>query len=110
MKAEIINGWPQGNSIRILLTETSTAQVNSVRRALIADVPKLAITRLDFAQGINQDNATGDVYESVNTLPDEVIAPEPTVPANVTFAPAKVAAVVVPDLIIRLAEELVKLP
>ena len=74
MKAEIINGWPQGNSIRILLTETSTAQVNSVRRALIADVPKLAITRVDFAQGINQDNATGDVYESVNTLPDEVIA------------------------------------
>ena len=44
------------------------------------------------------------------TIPDEVIAPEPTVPANVTFAPAKVAAVVVPDLIIRLAEELVKLP
>ena len=74
MKAEIINGWPQGNSIRILLTETSTAQVNSIRRALIADVPKLAITRVDFAQGINQDNATGDVYESVNTLPDEVIA------------------------------------
>ena len=74
MKAEIVNGWPQGNSIRILLTETSTAQVNSIRRALIADVPKLAITRVDFAQGINQDNATGDVYESVNTLPDEVIA------------------------------------
>ncbi|MDE0557511.1 MAG: DNA-directed RNA polymerase subunit D [Candidatus Poseidoniaceae archaeon] len=74
MKAEIINGWPQGNSIRILLTETSTAQVNSVRRALIADVPKLAITRVDFAQGINQDNTTGEVYESVNTLPDEVIA------------------------------------
>ena len=74
MKAEIVNGWPQGNSIRILLTETSTAQINSIRRALIADVPKLAITRVDFAQGINQDNATGDVYESVNTLPDEVIA------------------------------------
>ncbi len=74
MKAEIINGWPQGNSIRLLLTETSTAQVNSIRRALIADVPKLAITRVDFAQGINQDNSTGEVHESVNTLPDEVIA------------------------------------
>jgi DNA-directed RNA polymerase subunit D len=74
MKAEIINGWPQGNSIRILLTETSTAQVNSIRRALIADVPKLAITRVDFAQGINQDNSTGEIHESVNTLPDEVIA------------------------------------
>ena len=74
MKAEIINGWPQGNSIRLLLTETSTAQVNSIRRALIADVPKLAITRVDFAQGINQDNSTGEIHESVNTLPDEVIA------------------------------------
>jgi DNA-directed RNA polymerase subunit D len=74
MKAEIINGWPQGNSIRLLLTETSTAQVNAIRRALIADVPKLAITRVDFAQGINQDNSTGEVHESVNTLPDEVIA------------------------------------
>jgi len=74
MKAEIINGWPQGNAIRILLTETTTAQVNSIRRALIADVPKLAITRVDFAQGINQDNSTGEVHESVNSLPDEVIA------------------------------------
>ena len=74
MKAEIINGWPQGNAIRILLTETTTAQVNSIRRALIADVPKLAITRVDFAQGINQDNSTGEIHESVNTLPDEVIA------------------------------------
>jgi DNA-directed RNA polymerase subunit D len=74
MKAEKIKGWPQGNSIRLLLTETSTAQVNAIRRALIADVPKLAITRVDFAQGINQDNSTGEVHESVNTLPDEVIA------------------------------------
>ena len=40
----------------------------------------------------------------------EVIAPEPTVPAKVTFAPLKVAAVVVPDLIIRSPDVLSKLP
>jgi len=44
------------------------------------------------------------------TIPVEVIAPEPTVPAKVTFAPLKVAAVVVPDLIMRLPDVLVKLP
>ena len=36
------------------------------------------------------------------TIPVEVIAPEPIVPANVTFAPENVAAVVVPDFNIRL--------
>ena len=41
---------------------------------------------------------------------DDVIAPEPTVPANVTFAPLNVAAVVVPDLIIKLLELFVKAP
>ena len=44
------------------------------------------------------------------TTPVEVIAPEPTVPAKVTFAPAKVNAVVVPDLIIRLPDVFVALP
>ena len=43
-------------------------------------------------------------------IPVEVIAPEPIVPAAVTFAPLKVNAVVVPDLIIRLADVLSKLP
>ena len=44
------------------------------------------------------------VASSVFIIPDEVIAPEPTVPASVTFAPLKVAAVVVPDLIIKLPD------
>ena len=43
MDAKIVDGWPQGNAIRILLTNTDAAQVNAIRRALIADVPKLAI-------------------------------------------------------------------
>ena len=52
MKTEIVEGWPQGHEIRILISETDTSQVNAIRRALIADVPKLAITRVDFSQGV----------------------------------------------------------
>ena len=42
MEAKTVEGWPQGNATRILLTDTDAAQVNAIRRrALIADVPKL---------------------------------------------------------------------
>jgi len=73
MKTEIVEGWPQGHEIRILISDTDAAQVNAIRRALIADVPKLAITRVVFSQGVTQDNK-GEVVESVNVLPDEVLA------------------------------------
>ena len=73
MKAQIVEGWPQGNKIRILLTGTNSAQVNSLRRTIMADVPKMAITKVRFEQGLSQDNK-GEVFESVNVLPDEVLA------------------------------------
>ncbi|MDA8594123.1 DNA-directed RNA polymerase subunit D [Euryarchaeota archaeon] len=91
MDVQIVDGWPRGNEIRILLTDTDAAQVNAVRRALIADVPKLAIDKVNFTQGVNQDNK-GEVFESVNVLPDETIAhrlamiPVPTFPdEGITF-------------------------
>ena len=91
MDVQIVDGWPRGNEIRILLTNTDAAQVNAVRRALIADVPKLAIDKVNFTQGVNQDNK-GEVFESVNVLPDETIAhrlamiPIPTFPdEGITF-------------------------
>ena len=73
MKAQIVEGWPKGNKIRIVLSETNAAQVNSLRRAILADVPKMAITKVRFEQGVTQDNK-GEVIESVNVLPDEVLA------------------------------------
>ena len=91
MDVQIVDGWPRGNEIRILLTNTDAAQVNAVRRALIAYVPKLAIDKVNFTQGVNQDNK-GEVFESVNVLPDETIAhrlamiPIPTYPdEGITF-------------------------
>ncbi|MGB1588175.1 MAG: DNA-directed RNA polymerase subunit D [Poseidonia sp.] len=73
MKTEIVEGWPQGHEIRILISDSDASQVNAIRRALIADVPKLAITRVDISQGVTQDNK-GEIVESVNVLPDEVLA------------------------------------
>ena len=73
MKAEIVEGWPKDNRIRIVLSDTNAAQVNSLRRAILADVPKMAITRVRFEQGVTQDNK-GEVIESINVLPDEVLA------------------------------------
>ena len=73
MKAQVVEGWPKGNKIRIVLSDTNAAQVNSLRRAIMADVPKMAITKVRFEQGVTQDNQ-GEVIESVNVLPDEVLA------------------------------------
>ncbi len=84
MKAEIVKGWPRGNSIRIVLSETDASQVNAIRRTLISDVPKLAITRVNISQGVVEND--GVILESVNVLPDEVLAhrlamiPIPTYP------------------------------
>lgn len=73
MKAKIVDDWPKGNSIRIHLSGTNAAQVNSLRRSIMADVPKMAITKVRFEQGSSLDN-DGVIYESVNALPDEVIS------------------------------------
>ena len=84
MKAQIVEGWPKENSIRIALSETDASQVNAIRRALISDVPKLAITRVNISQGVVEND--GVILESVNVLPDEMLAhrlamiPVPTYP------------------------------
>ena len=72
MKAQIVEGWPKENSIRIALSETDASQVNAIRRALISDVPKLAITRVNISQGVVEND--GVILESVNVLPDEMLA------------------------------------
>ena len=58
MKTEVVQGWPQGHEIRILISETDASQVNAIRRALIADVPKLAITRVFVARDCFSENTS----------------------------------------------------
>ena len=58
--------------IRILLTDTDRAFVNSVRRTLISDTPKMAIDTVRFEMGTTEMD--GEVWETDGPLPDEMIA------------------------------------
>lgn len=74
MKASVVDGYPKGNRMKILIEGVDASQVNALRRAIMADVPKMAISKVMFTLGVNQDNNRGEIFESVNALPDEVIA------------------------------------
>ena len=74
MKASVVDGYPKGNRMKILIEDVDASQVNALRRAIMADVPKMAISKVMFTLGVNQDNNRGEIFESVNALPDEVIA------------------------------------
>ncbi len=58
--------------IRILLTDTDRAFVNSIRRTLISDTPKMAIDNVRFDMGITEID--GEIWETDGPLPDEMIA------------------------------------
>ena len=58
--------------IRILLTDTDRSFVNSIRRTLISDTPKMAIDTVRFELGtIEMDD---EVWETNGPIPDEMIA------------------------------------
>ena len=58
--------------IRILLTDTDRSFVNSIRRSLISDTPKMAIDTVRFELGtIEMDD---EVWETNGPIPDEMIA------------------------------------
>ena len=93
MKASVVEGYPKGNKMKILIEDVDASQVNALRRAIMSDVPKMAIEKVMFTLGVNQDNNRGEIFESVNALPDEVIAhrlamiPIPTCPDNSIVSP-----------------------
>ena len=60
--------------IKVLLSNTDRAFANAIRRTLISDVPKMAIHKVRFELGTTTDNNTGETFESVGSIPDEVIA------------------------------------
>ena len=60
------------DKIKILLADTDRALVNSIRRSLVSDTPKMAIETVRFEMGtIEQED---QVWETTGPLPDEVIA------------------------------------
>ena len=72
MKASVVDGWPKNNRIRIHITDANASEVNSIRRTILSDVPKMAITKVRFEQGTIEED--GKILESVNVLPDEMLA------------------------------------
>jgi len=61
-------------TMRLELTKTSAAQVNAIRRTVLADVPKLAIEEVEFHLGPIRDEATGKDYDSSTSMFDEAVA------------------------------------
>jgi len=52
----------------------SASQVNAIRRALLSDVPKLAIEDVEFHLGPIRDEASGKDYDSSTSMFDEGVA------------------------------------
>jgi DNA-directed RNA polymerase subunit D len=59
--------------LNILITDTTPYFVNTIRRYLISDVPKMAIEDVEFHLGPIRDE-NGKEYESISPLFDEIIA------------------------------------
>ena len=72
VKIEIIE--ERDNHVTVLLKDTDRALANALRRTLMSNVPKMAIHRVRFELGTITDSQTGETYESVGAIPDEVIA------------------------------------
>ena len=56
MKASVVDGYPKGNKMKILIEDAEASHVNALRRAIMADVPKMAISKVMFTLGVNEDN------------------------------------------------------
>ena len=70
VNAEIL--YEDDEKIKILLKETDRAFVNSIRRTLMSDTPKMAIETVSFIKKTVEED--GEVWETDGPLPDEVIA------------------------------------
>jgi DNA-directed RNA polymerase subunit D len=60
------------NFLEFVISDTSPSFVNTLRRVLIADIPKMAIEDVEFHLGPIRDN-TGKEFESISPLFDEII-------------------------------------
>lgn len=70
VNAEIL--YEDDEKIRILLKDTDRAFVNSIRRTLMSDTPKMAIETVSFIKKTVEED--GEIWETDGPLPDEVIA------------------------------------
>jgi DNA-directed RNA polymerase subunit D len=60
-------------AVRFVVDDTSVGFLNTLRRVLLRDIPKLAIDNVEFHLGVLTDEKGKD-YESITPLFDEIIA------------------------------------
>ncbi len=72
VKIEVLE--EQDSHLKLLLKDTDRAFASALRRTLMSDVPKMAIHKVRFELGTVEDSQTGESFESIGALPDEVIA------------------------------------
>jgi DNA-directed RNA polymerase subunit D len=59
---------------KLRIRETTSNQVNAIRRTLLTDIPKMAIEDVEFHLGSVHDEATGKDHDLSTSLFDEAIA------------------------------------
>ena len=72
VKIEVLE--EQDNHLKLILKSTDRAFASALRRTLMTDVPKMAIHKVRFELGTIEDSQTGESFESIGAIPDEVIA------------------------------------
>ncbi len=72
MKVKVIS--QDERNIKLLLSDTNVSNVNSIRRSIMTDVPKMAISKVRFEMGVRDPDSNGERFESMSALSDEVIA------------------------------------
>lgn len=72
MKVETLQ--VDNNRISLLLSDTTVSNVNSIRRTILTDVSKMAISKVRFEMGVTDPDDEGEQFESVSALPDEIIS------------------------------------
>ena len=72
MKVKIIS--QDERNIKLLLSDTNVSNVNSIRRSIMTDVPKMAISKVRFEMGVRDPDSNGERFESMSALSDEMIA------------------------------------
>src|SRR4030043_19489 len=72
MKVDIVEMTP--TKAQFVISESSPAFANALRRTISSDVPKMAIDNVEFHLGPIMDEK-GAAFESVSPLCDEVVPP-----------------------------------
>ena len=72
MELKVLHLTPR--ELKVELAGTTAPQANAIRRALLTDVPKLAIEDVEFHLGPIRDETTGKDYDSSTSMFDEAVA------------------------------------